>query len=262
MTKEKIDTPMVGEQLELNTDVTVEEKEVSAITDVVADIEKAEITEFGKKDLRTYNSLMNSIEKGFVKASESYIAIGCALYQIRHNEYFRIDNYKNIAEFAFDKYELKKATTHNYIRVIERFGNIVDGKPMGLKEEFKPFKCSQLVAMLNFTPDQIAEVKPDWTTRKIVEFGKAPLLLEDDEYENVIDGEAVITDKEVDHLLDDDVLPVPEIETGRTLLESCDSFEELLKNREKYENAFNDMRKDKNFQNKKIRFVLELAYED
>ena len=57
-------------------------------------------------------------------------------------------------------------------------------------------------------------------------------------------------------------MPVPEIETGRTLLESCDSFEELLKNREKYENAFNDMRKDKNFQNKKIRFILELAYED
>ena len=57
-------------------------------------------------------------------------------------------------------------------------------------------------------------------------------------------------------------MPVPEIETGCTLLESCDSFEELLKNREKYENAFNDMRKDKNFQNKKIRFILGLAYED
>ena len=263
MTRKKIDTPVAeGEQLELNTSATAEEKEVPVTTDVVADIEKAEITEFGKKDLRTYNSLMNSIEKGFVKASESYIAIGCALYQIRHNEYFRIDNYKNIAEFALDKYELKKATTHNYVRVIERFGNIVDGKPMGLKEEFKPFKCSQLVAMLNFTPDQIAEVKPDWTTRKIVEFGKAPLLLEDDEDENIIDGEATVTDKELDHLLDDDVLPVPEIETGRAFLTTCDSFDDLIKNREVFENAFNDMKQDKNFQNKKIRFVLELAYED
>lgn len=263
MTKKKIDTPAAeGEQLELNTDVTTKEKEAPVTTDVVADIEKAEITEFGKKDLRTYNSLMNNIEKGFAKASESYIAIGCALYQIRHNEYFRIDNYKNIAEFALAKYELKKATTHNYIRVIERFGNIVDGKPTGLKEEFKPFKCSQLVAMLNFTPDQIAEVKPDWTTRKIVEFGKAPLSLEDDEDENIIDGEATVTDKELDHLLDDDVLPVPEIETGRAFLTTCDSFDDLIKNREVFENAFNDMKQDKNFQNKKIRFVLELAYED
>ena len=264
MTKKKIDTPAAeGEQLELNTNVTVEEKETPAITDVVADIEKAEITEFGKKDLRAYNSLMNGIEKGFSKASEAYITIGCALYQIRHNEYFRIDNYKNIAEFALAKYELKKATTHNYIRVIERFGNIVDGKPTGLKEEFKPFKCSQLVAMLNFTPDQIAEVEPDWTTRQIVEFGKTSLLSDDSEDdENIIDGEATVTDKELDHLLDDDVLPVPEIETGRAFLTTCDSFDDLIKNREVFENAFNDMKQDKNFQNKKIRFVLELAYED
>ena len=116
--------------------------------------------------------------------------------------------------------------------------------------------------MLNFTPDQIAEVEPDWTTRQIVQFGKNPLLTADSEEddENIIDGDAVVT--ESDSLPDADVMPVPEIETGRTLLESCDSFEELLKNREKYENAFNDMKKDKNFQNKKIRFVLELAYED
>ena len=265
--KKKIETPVDGEQLTLNTGTIPEtEKENSvAVTQatVIEDIEKADIVEFGKKDLRTYNSLMNGIEKGFNKASEAYITIGCALYQIHHNEYFRIDNYKNIAEFALDKYELKKATTHNYIRVIERFGNIVDGKPSGLKEEFKPFKCSQLVAMLNFTPDQIAEVEPDWTTRQIVQFGKNPLLTtdsEEDDDENIIDSDAVVT--ESDSLPDADVMPVPEIETGRTLLESCDSFEELLKNREKYENAFNDMRKDKNFQNKKIRFILELAYED
>ena len=113
--------------------------------------------------------------------------------------------------------------------------------------------------MLNFTPDQIAEVEPDWTTRQIVQFGKNPLLTADSEEddENIIDSDAVVT--ESDNLPDADVMPVPEIETGRTLLESCDSFEELLK---KYENAFNDMRKDKNFQNKKIRFILELAYED
>lgn len=238
-------------------------KNDNVATDVVTDIAKAENMEFGKRDLRTYNSLLNGIEKGFTKASEAYIAIGIALYQIHHNEYFRIDNYKNIAEFAFDKFEIKKATTHNYIRVIERFGNVVDGKPLGLKEEFKQFKCSQLVAMSGFTPEQIAEVKPDWTTRQIIEFGKTPLLSDDSEDdENIIDGEATVTDKELDHLLDDDVLPVPEIETGRAFLTTCDSFDELIKNREVFENAFNDMKKDKNFQDKKIRFVLELAFDD
>ena len=169
--KKKIDTPVDGEQLTLNTGTTPEtEKQNSeAVTQatVIEDIEKADIVEFGKKDLRTYNSLMNGIEKGFNKASEAYITIGCALYQIHHNEYFRIDNYKNIAEFALDKYELKKATTHNYIRVIERFGNIVDGKPSGLKEEFKSFKCSQLVAMLKLNDEAIAQVDPSSTIKEI-----------------------------------------------------------------------------------------------
>ena len=235
-------------------------KNDNVATDVVTDIAKAENMEFGKRDLRTYNSLLNGIEKGFTKASEAYIAIGIALYQIHHNEYFRIDNYKNIAEFAFDKFEIKKATTHNYIRVIERFGNIVDGKPLGLKEEFKQFKCSQLVAMSGFTPEQIAEVKPDWTTRQIVEFGKTPLLTGESETdeetdEAIIDGEATVTDA-------GEVMTAPEIETGRTLLTTCDSFDDLIKNREVFENAFNDMKQDKNFQNKKIRFVLELAFDD
>lgn len=235
-------------------------------TDVITDIASAEVVEFGKKDLRTYNSLLNGIEKGFTKASEAYITIGCALYQIYHNEYFRIDNYKNIYEFALDKYEMKKATSNNYIRVIERFGNIVDGKPIGLKEEFKPFKCSQLVAMLGFTPDQIAEVKPDWTTRKIIEFGKNPLLsdnsedIEDDE--NIADSEAVISEEDASHLFGKDIMTVPEIETGRTFLTACNSFDELIESREVFENAFNDMKQDKNFQNKKIRFVLELAFDD
>lgn len=235
-------------------------KNDNVATDVVTDIAKAENMEFGKRDLRTYDSLLNGIEKGFTKASEAYIAIGIALYQIHHNEYFRIDNYKNIAEFAFDKFEIKKATTHNYIRVIERFGNIVDGKPLGLKEEFKQFKCSQLVAMSGFTPEQIAEVKPDWTTRQIVEFGKTPLLTGESETdeetdETIIDGEATVTDA-------GEVMTAPEIETGRTLLTTCDSFDDLIKNREVFENAFNDMKQDKNFQNKKIRFVLELAFDD
>ena len=56
-------------------------------------------------------------------------------------------------------------------------------------------------------------------------------------------------------------MTAPEIETGRTNLGTFDSFEQLLKAREALENAFMDMQQDKNFQNKKIRYVLELAFE-
>ena len=56
-------------------------------------------------------------------------------------------------------------------------------------------------------------------------------------------------------------MPVPELEAGRTTLAICNSFDELIQNRTAYENAFNDMKQDKNFAKKKIRFVLELAYD-
>ena len=146
--------------------------------EIIEDISQAEVIEFGKKDLLAYNRLMSGIEKGFLKASDAFIAIACKLWQIHHNEDYRSDSYKNIAEFALDKYELKKSATHNYIKVVEKFGNIADGKASGLQEQFKGFTCSQLVHMLTFTPEQIEQVTPDWTVRQIDELGKTPLLLE------------------------------------------------------------------------------------
>ena len=230
-------------------------------TEIVAEMENAEVTAFGKKDLRTFNTLKSNIEKGFSRASDAYITIGCALWQIHHGEYYRIDNYKNIAEFALDAYELKKATTHNYIKVIEKFGEIVDGKAIGLKEEYKPFKCSQLVNMTSLTPEQLEQVKPDWSVRQIIEFGKASSVIETDEdSESIIDANG--EDAEKIGIQDiNDCMPVPELEAGRTTLAICNSFDELIQNRTAYENAFNDMKHDNNFAKKKIRFVLELAYD-
>lgn len=229
--------------------------------EIVEEIEKAEAVTFGKRDFRAFDTLKGNIEKGFTKASDAYITIGCALWQIHHNEFYRIDNYKNIAEFALDAYELKKATTHNYIKVIEKFGEIIDGKALGLKEEYKSFKCSQLINMTAFTPEQLEQVKPDWTVKQIIDFGKNPLAIDDSEEddENIVDGTAEEVEQDGEDV--SAFMTAPELETGRTQLMSCDSLDELIKNREVLENAFNDMKQDKNFAKKKIRFVLELAFD-
>lgn len=230
-------------------------------TPVVADIENAEIPVFGKRDTASYNKLKNNIEKGFTKASAAYVDIACALWQIHHNEYYRIDNYKNIAEFALDAFEIKKTATHNYIRVVEKFGNITDGKATGLQDAYKDFKCSQLVNMLSFTPEQIEAVRPDWSVRKIIEFGKQPLAIDSEETEDsqqeIIDSEAT----DVEDAEESEVMNSPEVETGRVPLTICNSFEELLSCREQMENVYNDLKNDNHFKDKKIRYVLELIYE-
>ena len=46
-------------------------------TEIVAEMENTEVTAFGKKDLRTFNTLKSNIEKGFSRASDAYITIGC-----------------------------------------------------------------------------------------------------------------------------------------------------------------------------------------
>ena len=234
-----------------------EKKELTAIT---TELEKAEVPVFGKRDTASYNKLKNNIEKGFTKASAAYVDIACALWQIHHNEYYRIDNYKNIAEFALDAFEIKKTATHNYIRVVEKFGNIADGKATGLQDAYKDFKCSQLVNMLSFTPEQIEAVQPDWSVRKIIEFGKQPLAIESEETEDsqeIIDSEAT----DVEDMEESEAMNSPEVETGRVPLKMCNSFEELLSCREQAENVYNDMKNDNHFKNKKIRYVLELIYE-
>ena len=115
--------------------------------------------------------------------------------------------------------------------------------------------------MTAFTPEQLEQVKPDWSVRKIIEFGKEPLAIDTD-----ADGEEVIdsASEEIEETDSQDAsayMTAPELETGRTQLMTCDSLDDLIKNREVLENAFNDMKQDKNFAKKKIRFVLELAFD-
>lgn len=224
---------------------------------LLEELEKTEVVEFCRKDHDVYKRLIGQIDKGFKKASDAYVAIACSLWQIYHNEYFRIDNYKSVVDFALDRYEIKKSTTHNYIKVIEKFGEIADGKVSSLKEQYKPFSCSQLINMLTFTPEQLEQVKPDWSVREIIDFGKRPLLMVQDEEE---DEEEIYLESS-DSILASDYMTAPEIETGRTLLAEFSSLDDVVKNREVFENAYRDMCSDANFKNRNVRFVLELVFD-
>lgn len=228
-------------------------------TEITTELENADLVTFGKRDTNRYNSLLKRIDEGFTKASDAYVTIACALWQIYHNEYYRIDKYKNIAELAEAKYEIKKSTTHNYIKVIEKFGEITDGKATCLKEEYKGFKCSQLIAMLTFTPEQLEMVKPEMSVRDIIAFGKQPLSIDTDEE----DVDVVDLEEEDGEECESDMtefMTAPEIQDGRVTLMEFTDFSELEKAKEVVLNAYNDMCSDKNFANKKMHFVLQLAY--
>ncbi len=228
---------------------------------IVADAKQAELLDFGKRDYNAYKRMLANIEKGFVKASEAYVLIACNLWQINHDEYFRIDSFKSIADFALEKFEMKKATVYNYIKVIDKFGEVVDGKALGLKEQFKPFKCSQLINMLSFTPEQLEAVDPAWSVRRIIEFGKSPLL---DTQEAIDDADesTIVDSEEPDENGNAQMyMTIPEINDGRTHLFEFTNVYDIEKCMSDIRSAFNNMKNDKDFKNKNVRLVIELAYD-
>ena len=228
---------------------------------IVADAKQAEVLDFGKRDYNAYKRMLANIEKGFVKASEAYVLIACNLWQINHDEYFRIDSFKSIADFALEKFEMKKATVYNYIKVIDKFGEVVDGKALGLKEQFKPFKCSQLINMLSFTPEQLEAVDPAWSVRRIIEFGKSPLLDTQEAIEDMDESTMVDSEEPDENGNAQMYMTIPEINDGRTHLFDFTNVDDIEKRMNDIRSAFNNMKNDKDFKNKNVRLVVELAYD-
>ena len=58
-----------------------------------------------------------------------------------------------------------------------------------------------------------------------------------------------------------DVMPMPEVVGGSVPLGEFLTFDDIFSQREKLQNVLDDLKNDANFQGKKIRFVLELAYD-
>lgn len=224
------------------------------IKEIQEEIQENDAALFKKADIHRLSSLETQIEKGFQKASEAYFTIGSALWTIHHNGYYRINGFKNIADYAYERFELSKSTSNNYIRVIDRFAQIDGGKVIGIQERFRPFSCSQLVAMLPFPPELIEKATPDMSVRKIKGLGKMEPLLDGD-YDMEDD-----TADAAEGTASSSFLPPPDIQDGRTFLFESADFEEIVASRDSLVMALDSMKNDEKFKGKNVRFVLELVY--
>lgn len=229
------------------------------IKEIKEEIQENDAALFKKVDINRLGNLEAQIEKGFKKASEAYFTIGSALWTIHHNGYYRINGFKNIADYAHERFELSKSTSNNYIRVIDKFAEIDGGKVLGIQERFRPFSCSQLVAMLPFPPELIEKATPDMSVRTIKGLGKMGQLPDeglDDGYE--MDNDTADTTKGT---ASNNFLPPPDIQDGRTFLFESADFEEIVASRDSLVMALDSMKNDEKFRGKNVRFVLELVYD-
>lgn len=98
-------------------------------------------------------------------AVRSVIATGFYLKHIRDNELYLEAGYKNINEYAMDRFGLSASATSRYITRNTRFSR--GGNSPLIDDRFKDFSKSQLQEMLGMSDEQLEQVTPDMTVREI-----------------------------------------------------------------------------------------------
>lgn len=118
----------------------------------------------------TYDEAKKIIDTNIGQMSRSFVAIGYYLKHIRDNGMYLEDGYKNIWEFAEDRYGIGRSTTTRWMSINDRFSR--DGNSPVLADRYKNFGKSQLQEMLYLTDEQAAEVTEDMTVKEIRELKK------------------------------------------------------------------------------------------
>ncbi len=124
---------------------------------------------FSENDRKHYTECISLIAETWRQTQESTLKTAFVLYDVYTSGLYRIDNYKNIQEFALDKFGFRKTTVYSLINVVERFGaKIENGKPVHqIDDKYSGFSQSQLDVMLGHTDDELSSVRPEMSVREI-----------------------------------------------------------------------------------------------
>lgn len=135
----------------------------------IALVEKKGTVKWNAQDKRRYNCLQKSIAKEYMSVEKSSLNIAFFLHEVYRDKYYEIDGYRNIYDFASDKFNIARGTCNNFINIVERFGkkDILDNYVGELKDEFKDFTFSKLIILLGVDDKKISLFNPNMTVKEI-----------------------------------------------------------------------------------------------
>lgn len=149
---------------------------------------------------------VKAIQKELHAINKSMLGIAFNIHWIYENNGYKLDGFQNIYDFAKEKFGISRGTVSNYISVVDRFAQRINGQCTDkLAESYKGFKFSHLIAMVELTDEEIQQLSPEMSVREMqrkIKEMTAPAL-EDTEpesqpvEENVIDVEATEVNREV-----------------------------------------------------------------
>lgn len=145
------------------------------------------------EDKNEFKQLDNIIYESMNSISESGYAVAFSIHAIYTKKLYRVDGYKNVYNYALERYGLSRTTCNDFINMVERFGKI-SGNEKGfivdIRPEYKLYGNSQLLAMKGYNDAEIkdAKINPSMSVREIKKAlkGEKP----DDKKESKSDGKA------------------------------------------------------------------------
>lgn len=114
-----------------------------------------------------YVDSLDIIRENFLKARESFVAIGYYLKHIKEKELYLEGGYSDIWQCAQAEFGLSQTAAFNYMKMNDAYS--VDGDTPILDEKYAGFNKSQLQEMLTLTAEKRKEVTPEQTVSQIRE---------------------------------------------------------------------------------------------
>ena len=113
----------------------------------------------------TLDNATKIISANLRTASRSFVAIGFYLKAVRENKSYESAGYKDINEFAKDKFNMSVSSVSRYIAINDKFSK--DGNSPILADQYQEFGVGQLQEMLPLSEEIRDKVTPDMTVKQI-----------------------------------------------------------------------------------------------
>jgi hypothetical protein len=94
----------------------------------------------------------------------NYVEIGFTLINIRDNKLYKVRGYDSLVDCVESELNMKKSTAYNLIKIAEKFG---DPETKRLKAEYKQYNYVQCLEMSTMTEDELSQVSPEISRRKM-----------------------------------------------------------------------------------------------
>ena len=224
-----------------------EKKEVTAksITNQLKEVEEKNKKAMSSNDKRLYTRFKKQIDTAYKKMETCYLDTATAIHSIYSKELYKIDNFKNIYDFAKENYNISRGTCSKFINICAKFGVMNEnGTVTGLQERFQAYGVSQLGVMLSFPDVLLNQCTPEMSVRDLKQLGE--------DFKHSLDSQRDAIDSASDSVVDSETMNLPddtdaetdaemEVLSKNTFVCQATTMEELLSLQKVVKESFEDV---------------------